>query len=152
MTLCAEMDQWLAERQMLNSATVGRRMPGAAVITDYDLDVVPPCPLTAAEIDWLWPRYQRCNFPPATFAKRFAQTDRSKLTPRGMNAAASLAYRYRRQIFGKAAVKWSLSDFLAAVRTAARLDTNRPVGLGAAGAQNIARPLPRSGQPAKFHP
>jgi hypothetical protein len=135
MTLCAEMDQWLEDSHMLATAPRGRRMPGAAVLKSRDLNTVPPCPLTEAEIDWLWPRYQRCNFPPATFAKRFAGTARDKLTPRGKNAAASLSYRYRRQIFGKAAVKWGQQDFLAAVREAARRENTRPSGPGAAGAQ-----------------
>jgi hypothetical protein len=120
------MDQWLEDRQMLANAPRGRRMPGAAVLTDRALDVVPPCALNDDEIDWLWPRYQRCNFPPATFAKRFACTARDKLTPRGKNAAVSLSYRYRRQIFGKVAVKWSDHDFLHAVRAAAKVEITRP--------------------------
>ncbi len=118
-TLSPEMDTWLAEQTMLADATQGRRMPGAAVVTDRDVDIVPPCPLADAEIDWLWPRYQQCSFPPATFAKRFARTDRARLTARGKNAAVSLSYRYRRQIFGKVAVKWAHDEFLSAVRVAA---------------------------------
>ncbi|MBM3853178.1 MAG: hypothetical protein FJ399_08470, partial [Verrucomicrobia bacterium] len=118
-TLSPEMDAWLAEQRLLEESVIGRRMPGAAVLQDRDLDVVPPCPLIEAEIDWLWPRYQRCSFPPATFAKRFACTPRERLTPRGKNAAVKLAYRFRRQIFGKQAVKWGDELFLSAVRYAA---------------------------------
>lgn len=119
LTLCPEMDAWLLERTMLAEAVRGRRMPGAAVITDRDLEYVPPCPLSEAELDWLWPHFQACSFPPATFAKRFARTPRAHLTLRGKNAAVRLAYRFRRQIFGKAAVKWGDELFLSAVRYAA---------------------------------
>lgn len=87
-------------------------------VTSPEVKQVPPCPLTDAELDWLWPRYQRCSFPPASFPKSFAKTPREKLTPRGKNAAVRCAYKYRRQIFGKAASKWGEALFLGAVRAA----------------------------------
>lgn len=118
--MSAEMDIWLEDQRMLAAVRVPRRGPPQLVgVTDRELAHVPPCPLTDPEIDWLWPRYQRCNFPPATFAKRFARTERSKLSLRGKNACVRLSYRYRRQIFGKAATKWTEDAFLSAVRTAA---------------------------------
>lgn len=97
------------------------RMPapvGAICFTEPDVRDIPPCPLTEAEIDWLWPRFQRCSFPCASFPKSFAKTPREKLTPRGKNAAVRCAYKYRRQIFGKVSVKWSDQIFLSAVRAA----------------------------------
>lgn len=118
-TLSVEMDQWLDERRMLSEATRGRRMPGAAVLAASDTEIAPPCPLTDAEIDWLWRKYQACSFPPATFAKCFARTPRENLTSRGKNACVKLAYKYRRQIFGKVAKKWGEVVFLREVRSAA---------------------------------
>lgn len=117
-TLSEEMDDWL-RLQELRSIPPARMIPPAAVLDERDCTVIPPCPFSDREIDWIWPKYQACSFPPATFAKRFARTPRERLTLRGKNAAASLGYRYRRQIFGKRAVKWSEADFLTAVREAA---------------------------------
>ncbi len=115
-TLSQEMDAWLAMQQS-RAMPPGRFIPSPVLgLDDGDCVTVPPCLLTDAEIDWLWPKYQACSFPPATFAKRFARTPRASLTARGKNAAVRLSYRFRRQIFGKRAVKWSDADFLAAVR------------------------------------
>lgn len=114
------MDAWLAMQQSRNrwpGRMIG--LPPVVALGDRDCLTVPPCPLSDSEIDWLWPRYARCRFPPATFAKRFARTPREHLTPRGKNAAVRCAYTYRRQIFGESAKKWSEADFLAAVRQAA---------------------------------
>lgn len=117
-TMSDELDLWL-EVQKAKYVT-GRSMPMGDLPDPVPKgEPVPPCPLTDAEIDWLWPLYQCCSFPPATFAKRFAGTARDKLTPRGKNAAVTLAYRYRRQIFGAVAVKWDPARFLDAVRRAA---------------------------------
>lgn len=116
-TLSPEMDAWL-EHQHVRQArerVVSTARPGTVIQV-----TVPPCPLTDREIDWLWPRYQACSFPPATFAKRFARTPRENLTARGKNACASIAYRFRRQIFGNGAAKWSREDFLSAVREASK--------------------------------
>lgn len=129
MSLSAEMDLWLEEQQTLAVPRPGRRSPQLVGVTDRDTDFVPPCPLTDAEIDWLWPRYQRCSFPPATFAKRFARTPRASLTPRGKNACVRLAYQYRRQIFWKSASQWSEAEFLNVVRSVA--NTSRAGGLRA---------------------
>lgn len=118
-TMLPEMDAWVAEQECLSQAKVGRGVPIGPVLSDRDLDVTPPCPLTDDEIDWLWPRYQKCSFPPATFAKRFAGTARERLTAKGKNAAVSLSFRYRRQIFGLRAVKWTDSEFIAAIKRAA---------------------------------
>lgn len=114
-----ETDFWLEVQRAKNLFTrglsFGVRLPGS-----LDDGPVPPCELTDAEVDWLWPRYQACSFPPATFAKRFARNDRASLTPKGKNAAVKLAYTYRRQIFGKVAVKWDHARFLEAVRAMAQ--------------------------------
>jgi hypothetical protein len=84
---------------------------------------IPPslqtCPFTDEEMAWLWPRYQRCTFPPASFPKRFARHDLTRLTAKGRTAAAQLAYQYRRQIFSKKAAKWDPAHFINAVKTAA---------------------------------
>jgi hypothetical protein len=119
-TLSEDMDDWL-ELHEWPFFPLCRLAPPAPVmqLRSADCVMVPPCPLSDQEIDWLWPRYAACSFPPATFAKRFAGCAREKLTPRGKNAAVSLGYRYRRQIFGKRAVLWSDGDFLLAVRKAA---------------------------------
>ena len=120
-TLSEEMDDWL-ELMEWRFVPPYRFAPPSPVMSLRSSDCVtfPPCPLSAREIDWLWPRYSACSFPPATFAKRFARTEREKLTPRGKNAAVSLGYHYRLQIFGKRAVLWSEADFLHAVREAAK--------------------------------
>jgi hypothetical protein len=120
-TLSPEMDAWLAEaREEQAIPRFPRRSPApVAFVQDRDVLAEPFCPLSDAEIDWLWPRFQRCSFPPATFAKRFAKTSRDRLTARGKNAAVSLSYRYRRQIFGKQAVRWSHTDFVGWVKDAA---------------------------------
>lgn len=76
----------------------------------------PPAELTDAEFAWLWPRFQRCTFPPASFVKRFARNEVSNLKDKGRNMGESLAYQYRRQIFGKRAAKWDRVKFLHAVR------------------------------------
>ncbi|HLP02122.1 MAG TPA: hypothetical protein VK163_08855 [Opitutaceae bacterium] len=128
MSLSAEMDLWLEEQQALANPRPGRHSPQLVGVTERDTETVPPCPLTDAEIDWLWQHYQRCSFPPATFAKRFARTPRSSLTPRGKNACVRLAFHYRRQIFWKAASKWTEAEFLDAVRNAAS-NTSRAGGL-----------------------
>lgn len=110
-TMCEEMDAWVLAHDKPAIKTASRLAPSEIPI--------PPCPLTDKEIDWLWPRYQKCSFPPATFAKRFAGTPRDKLTPRGKNAAVRLAFRYRRQILGRVAVKMAENEFLSAVRNLA---------------------------------
>lgn len=119
-TMSVEMDRWLADaRDDQSVPRVPRRgAPVLVGVTDRDLDQVAACPLTESEIDWLWAKFQRLSFPPATFAKRFARTERASLTARGKNAAVKLSYRYRRQIFGKAGVKMAENEFLSAVRVA----------------------------------
>lgn len=68
--------------------------------------------LTDAELQWLWPRYQRCTFPVGSFPKRFARNDISRLTEAGRLTACDLAFQYRRQIFGKGAAKWTFGQFI----------------------------------------
>lgn len=117
-TMDDETDLWLEVQRAKNLFTRGLSF-GARLLTDRDAALVPACELTDAELDWLWPRYQRCNFPPACFAKRFATTPRDRLTERGKNAAVKLAFKYRRQICGAVAAKWDLARFLETVRCAA---------------------------------
>jgi hypothetical protein len=76
----------------------------------------PPCELTDAELAWLWPRFQRCTFPVASFPKRFARNDVAKLREKGRAMAVALAFQYRRQIFGQKAAKWDRGHFISAVR------------------------------------
>ncbi len=80
--------------------------------------------LTEQDLDWLWPRYQRCTFPIASFPKRFANHTRASLTEKGRKMALSLAFQYRRQIFHGSA-KWDAHRFLAEVRDKAAAE-NRP--------------------------
>lgn len=75
--------------------------------------------LTESQIKWLWPRYQRCTFPVASFPKRFARNDIDRLTEDGRRMACDLAYQYRRQIFGQRAAKWSFEEFVCRVESAA---------------------------------
>jgi len=120
-TMSVEMDRWLADARddQAIPRVPHRGAPQLVGVTERDLDQVAACPLTDAEIDWLWAKYQGLSFPPATFAKRFARTERSRLTPRGKNACVKLSYRYRRQIFGKAGTKMAEDEFLSMVRYAA---------------------------------
>jgi hypothetical protein len=79
------------------------------------------CPFTAAELDWLWPKYQACSFPPGSFQKRFARNPLSQLTPdKGWRMAALLAFQYRRQIFGKKAGNWDAPQFIRTVKAKAQ--------------------------------
>jgi len=81
--------------------------------------------LTDAELAWLWPRYQRCTFPVASFPKRFARNTLDRLTEAGRLMACDLAFQYRRQIFGKHAAKWGFGQFVAEV--SARAPASSPV-------------------------
>lgn len=112
--MSAEMDAWLARQQTAPVCVVfptpkPKNLP------------VPPCPLNLDELRWLYGRYERCSFPPASAFKRFAKHEFDRLTPRGHNLLCRFAYRFRRQVFqgDKRAVKWTESEFLAAVRKAA---------------------------------
>lgn len=120
--MSVEMDRWLddARSDQAIPRVPRRGAPLLVGVTDRDSEHVPPCPLTDAEIDWLWAKYQGLSFPPATFAKRFARNARASLTARGKNACVKLAYRYRRQIFGKAGVRMAEDEFLSACRMAAK--------------------------------
>ncbi len=71
-------------------------------------------PFTPEELAWVWARYRRCTFPSASFPKRFARNDVGRLSSKGRNMAASLAYQFRRQIFGGSA-KWPFPQFVAEV-------------------------------------
>jgi hypothetical protein len=79
--------------------------------------------LTDAELAWVWKRYRCCTFPVASFPKRFARNALESLTPdKGHPMAIRLSYQYRRQIFNPKAAKWTLPQFLDAVRqTVAKL-------------------------------
>lgn len=113
-----DIEEWL---EWQRNRFPGRR-PAPVLPVGSSLEV-PACVLTEAELDWLWPRFQRCSFPPASFPKSFAKTPREKLTPRGKNAAVRCAYKFRRQILGKEAGKWGEELFLSAVRSAAQKGT-----------------------------
>ena len=75
-------------------------------------------PFTTKEFAWLWPRFQRCGFSPASFPKRFAKNELDRLTDKGRNTGVGLAYQYRRQIFANSA-KWTWEQFVENVRIAA---------------------------------
>lgn len=110
-TLSPEMDAWLARQPVV--ATTATAKKGDV------FNPVPPCPLDDAAFAWLWERYQRCSFPPATAYKRLARTPLANLSLRGRNFACRAAFRFRRQIIGKSAVKMTETEFLSAVRSAA---------------------------------
>lgn len=80
-------------------------------------------PFTEAEFAWLWPKYRACGFPVASFPKRFARNELSQLTEKGRNTGASLAFQYRRQIFGQRSAKWTFDEFTKAVQFAAKQPT-----------------------------
>lgn len=110
-TLSPEMDAWLARQPVA--------VPPAAAKKGDVFNPVPPCPLDDAAFAWLWERYQQCSFPPATAYKRLARTPLANLSLRGRNFACRAAFRFRRQILGKSAVKMTELEFLSAVRSAA---------------------------------
>lgn len=76
-------------------------------------------PFSESEFAWLWPKYRVCTFPVASFPKKFARNELSQLSDKGRNMGASLAFQYRRQIFGKLSAKWTFADFTQAVQSAA---------------------------------
>lgn len=123
-TLSPEMDRWLEQRMTRVDVAPA---PSTATIPEPPKkgQPVPPCPLNELELRWLWPRYQACSFPPATAAKRLARTPFEHLTPRGRNFGVRMAYRFRRQVFGKRAAKWAQDEFLSEVRKAA-ISQNEP--------------------------
>lgn len=75
-------------------------------------------PFTEAEFAWIWPKYRVCSFPVASFPKRFARNELSQLSEKGRKMGVSLAFQYRRQIFGKQAAKWTFEEFTKAVQVA----------------------------------
>lgn len=111
-TLCPEMDQWLERKQ-------ATPLPAPAPEWLTPSEVIPPCPLNDREFAWLWDRYVRCSFPPATAAKRLAKTPLANLTLRGRNFAVRISHRFRRQILGKPAVRMTPDEFLDRVRQCA---------------------------------
>lgn len=124
-TLSPEMDAWLERQQIANAqAHALTRSKPATVVTPAD---VPPCPLDELAFAWLWSKYQTLSFPPASAPKRLARTALDRLTPRGRNFGVRMAFKFRRQVFGKPAAKWGMDEFLDAVRAAAAVaPTNSP--------------------------
>lgn len=118
-TLSPEMDRWLADQEARQpkpaAATSTETLPGPVA----NGLPVPPCPLNEAQFAWLWPKYKACSFPPASAPKRLAGCALERLTPRGRNFAVRMAFKFRRQIFGKAAGKWAQDEFLSEVRKGA---------------------------------
>jgi hypothetical protein len=125
-TMSPEMDAWLASYCARHPVAVESGgicdSPGPAPAIPRPVpksEPVPPCPLNEIEFAWLWDRYVRCSFPPASAPKRLAKTPLANLSTRGRNFAVRMAYKFRRQIFGKAAAKLGEAEFLAECRRAA---------------------------------
>lgn len=115
-TLSPEMDEWVERAaQKQREAQVALRLKDP----EEPIPAVPPCPLDDVAFAWMWERYQQCSFPPASAYKRLARTPLGNLTLRGRNFACRAAFRFRKQILGKSAVKMNETEFLSAVRVAA---------------------------------
>jgi hypothetical protein len=125
-TMTPEMDAWLERQQAKQAQARALTSEGAKPATVLPVAEVPPCPLNDREFAWLWGKYQTLSFPPASAPKRLARCALERLTLRGRNFAVRMAFKFRRQIFGKAAAKWAQDGFLSAVRCAAAVKEVSP--------------------------
>lgn len=111
MALTPEQLAWMQRQQS--------RQPEVKAAVKTQAQAAPVVVLTEAEIDWLWPRFQRCRHQVFSFAHSFAKTARARLTPKGKACLPEVAFKYRRQIF-PASANWTLADFIEAIRRAAQ--------------------------------